>query len=84
MMVISLGVMDKQQGAFVSVSVWDRVRERKVGDRESKLQSVASTLVNRIYICCLNIPHFRYEKHATVFARGFGPSMAGAGRKGEL
>jgi len=56
----------------------------KVGDRESKLQSVASTLANLIYICCLNIPHFRYGKHATVFAREFGPSMAGARNKGEL
>ena len=84
MMGISLGVMDTQQGAFVSGSVWDWVRERKVGDRESKLQSVASTLANLIYICCLNIPQFRYGRHATVFARGSSPSMAGAGREGEL
>ena len=46
---ISSGVMDTQQGAFVSGSGTGFVSD-KVGDRESKLQCISSTLVHFIYI----------------------------------
>ena len=48
---------------------------------KSKFWCVSSTLVSHIVYPWLNMPQFRYGKHATVFVRGLGPPMAGAWRK---